>query len=155
VANPPRSTDLRNPSPSPITPNDWEWQRADDPRMEQGEANPFRRRFDRVALGFQLGGLTLGAAGCILGACMPSERPAAVVMSVLWWGIYLGCLGASLGALLALLTERAPVWPSRGPDGTSKPPTGADFDPTARKLLEPVPVRSNLLRKRTTADEQP
>jgi hypothetical protein len=60
-----------------------------------------------VSLGFWLGGISLGAAGCILGACMPYQRPVAVAMSVVWWGVYLGCFGASLGALLGLLTGRA------------------------------------------------
>jgi hypothetical protein len=153
LADTPRSTELQNPSPFPITSRNWEWQRADCPRTGQDEANPFRRRSDRVTLGFLAGGLALGTAGCILGACMPYARPVAVALSVLWWGLYLGCFGASLGALLALFTERTPVRPSRDPDGTGEPPTEADFDFPGRKLLEPVPVRSNLLRKRTTADK--
>ena len=146
----PRPTRLRNPSPFPITTSTWEWQRADYPRTGQGEANPFRRPFDRLTLGFRIGGLALGMAGCILGACMPYERPVAVAMSVLWWGLYLGCLGASLGALLALFTEWTRLRPSRGP---GEPPVGAESDAPARKLLEPVALPSNLLRKRTVADE--
>jgi hypothetical protein len=27
--------------------------------------------------------------GCILGFCMPYHHPVAVVISALWWGIYL------------------------------------------------------------------
>jgi hypothetical protein len=68
-----------------------------------------RRRFDRVAISFWLGGVGLGAAGCILGACMPYRYPVATVLSVLWWGIYFGCLGASLGALGALCLRRPPL----------------------------------------------
>jgi hypothetical protein len=153
VADTPRSTEVRKPPPFPIPPGTWEWQGAASPRTGPGDANPFRRPSDRVTLGFQLGGLALGAAGCLLGACLPDERPAAVALSVLWWGLYLGCLGAGLGALVALFTERAPVRPSRGPDGTGKLPTEADFDFPARTLLEPIAVPSNLLRKRTITDE--
>ena len=116
-------------------------------------ATSIRRRFDRVARGFLVGGLTAGAAGCVLGAGMPYERLVAVAMSVLWWGLYLGCLGASLGALLALCTQRTPVRPFRGLDDAGEPPTGADLDAIARELLEPIAVRSNRLRERTTADE--
>jgi len=148
-----RSTELRNPPPFPITPSNWEWQQADHPRTGTGDANPFRRRFDRVTFGFQVGGLALGTVGCLLGACMPYERPVAVALSVLWWGLYLGCLGASLVALLALFTERTPLRPFRGLDDAGAPPPGADLGAVARKLLEPIPVPSNRLRKRATADE--
>ena len=66
-------------------------------------------RFARSTIGFWLGGVLLGTGGCILGLCMPYHHPVAVVLSALWWGIYLGCFGASVGALIALFTERAPV----------------------------------------------
>jgi hypothetical protein len=56
------------------------------------------RGADRVAIGLFLGGVVLGTAGCILGACMPYRHPVGVTISILWWGIYLGCLGASIGA---------------------------------------------------------
>jgi len=49
------------------------------------------RRFDRITLGFWLGGVLLGTAGCLLGAAMPYHHPVARVISVLWWGIYCGC----------------------------------------------------------------
>jgi hypothetical protein len=153
VADTPRSTELRNPPPSPIPPSTWEEPGADPPRTGPGEANPFRRRFARVTLGFLVGGLALGTAGCLLGACMPYKRPAAVAMSVLWWGIYLYCFGASLGALLALFTEPTPLWPPRGPGGAGEPPSAADLDSIARTFLEPIPVRSDRLRKRTTGDD--
>src|SRR5215471_6137835 len=66
-------------------------------------------RLDRLTIGFWLGGGMLGMGGCILGVCMPYHHPVAVMISSLWWGIYLGCLGASVGALIASLTERAPA----------------------------------------------
>jgi hypothetical protein len=64
------------------------------------------RRFDRVSIGFWLGGAVLGTAGCILGACMPYHHPVGVAISVIWWGIYFGCFGASLGALVGLFTDK-------------------------------------------------
>ena len=64
------------------------------------------RRFDRVSIGFWLGGATLGTGGCILGACMPYHHPVAIAISVTWWGIYLGCFGASLGALFGSFTDK-------------------------------------------------
>jgi hypothetical protein len=48
---------------------------------------------------------------------MPYHHPVAVVLSALWWGIYLGCFGASVGALIAWFTERAPAPASRGVEG--------------------------------------
>jgi hypothetical protein len=50
-------------------------------------------RLDRLTIGFWLGGGVLGMGGCILGVCMPYHHPVAVMISALWWGIYLGCLG--------------------------------------------------------------
>jgi hypothetical protein len=52
-----------------------------------------------------LGASTLGAAGCILGGYMPYYRPVAIAISVMWWGTYFGCFGASLGGILALITR--------------------------------------------------
>ena len=79
------------------------------------------RRFDRVSVGFWLGGATLGTGGCILGGCMPYHHPVAMAISVIWWGIYLGCFGASIGALFGLFTHRAPS--SRRIDAVDRPPT--------------------------------
>ena len=66
------------------------------------------RRFDRVSFGFWLGGATFATGGCILGGCMPYTHAVAIAISMIWWGIYIGCFGASLGALLGLLTYGAP-----------------------------------------------
>jgi hypothetical protein len=57
-------------------------------------------------IGFWLGGGVVGTVGCILGVCMADLHGVALVISALWWGIYLGCLGASVGALLGLATAR-------------------------------------------------
>jgi hypothetical protein len=153
VADTPRATEFRSPAPFPSSTGHWEWQRADSPRTGPDAFNPFRLRLDRVTLGLRIGGLTAGAAGCLLGACLPYERSVAVALSVFWWGLYLGCFGASLGALLALGTQRTAARPSRFSDGTGRPLTAADFAFPARQLLEPIAVSPKPLRKRTTADE--
>jgi hypothetical protein len=60
------------------------------------------RRFDPIRVGFWLGGLSLGTVGCIVGASMPYHHPVAIAISAIWWGIYVGCFGASIGALIGL-----------------------------------------------------
>ena len=57
-----------------------------------------RARFNPVTLGFWLGGVALGAVGCLVGAALPHRYPVGAAVSILWWGIFLGCWGASLGA---------------------------------------------------------
>jgi hypothetical protein len=69
-------------------------------------------RFTRTTLGFWLGAGVLGPGGCILGVCMPYHHPVAVVFSALWWGIYVGCFGASIGALLGLWADQTPTPPT-------------------------------------------
>jgi hypothetical protein len=68
--------------------------------QKEAVASHSRRRFYAASLGFWLGGIFLGTVGCLLGACMPYHHQVAASMSVIWWGIYLGCLGASFGVLL-------------------------------------------------------
>jgi hypothetical protein len=126
MARTPRLTDLRNPPPAPITTGNGEWQRADGPHQGRPAANPCRRRFDRVVLGFWLGGVILGVGGCLFGASRPYQHPVGVAVSVLWWGIYCGCFGASIGALVGIWAEPTPASPSPGPDGAGKPPSGTD-----------------------------
>jgi hypothetical protein len=63
------------------------------------------RRFDRT-LGFWLGAVALGTVGCILGAHLAYPHWVAVTVSVLWWGIFLGCFGGSIGGLLGLWAEQ-------------------------------------------------
>jgi hypothetical protein len=81
-----------------------------------------RRRFDR-GVGAWLGGIVLGTGGCLFGASMPYQHPVGVVVSVLWWGLYLGCLGMSLGAVLGLWAEPGLVDPSQEADGAGEPQT--------------------------------
>jgi hypothetical protein len=65
-------------------------------------------RFRPRTLGFWLGGAGMATGGCLLGALMPYRHPVAVAISVLWWGIYFGCFGASVGALVGVFTNRPP-----------------------------------------------
>jgi hypothetical protein len=111
MLNAQQSTEPRNRTLSPLL-------------MTEEDRQRFHRRFDRVALGFWLGGAGVGTAGCIFGACLPNHHPVAVAVSVLWWGIYLGCLGASIGALFGLMTERHPPPPSRHRQGAGTAPVG-------------------------------
>jgi len=90
--------DPRNTRRPPASMGSWALQEAVRRRVGQTAPNAFRRRFDRITIGMFLGGLALGTAGCILGASMPYCHPVGVTISILWWGIYLGCLGASIGA---------------------------------------------------------
>jgi hypothetical protein len=95
----PHSKELRTLSSARLTAAEKAWQKP------VGSTNvPHRRRLDRNA-GFWLGGTVLGLAGAIVGGCMPYHHPVAVTISVLWWGIYLGCFGASIGALLGRCAE--------------------------------------------------
>jgi hypothetical protein len=87
-----------------------------------------RRRWSRITLGFWLGGILFGTAGCILGASLSYHHPVARVISVLWWGIYWGCLGASLGALPGLFLERSSARDTRAGQAAREPPTEAEND---------------------------
>jgi hypothetical protein len=68
-------------------------------------------------IGFWLGGGLLGTVGFILGVCMPYHHPVALAISALWWGIYLGCFGASIGALVGLVAGRNPSPPETDEPG--------------------------------------
>jgi hypothetical protein len=108
------ATDRQDPIPATIAVGNGEGTRAVG-----------RRRFSR-GTGFWLGGIVLGAGGCLFGASMPYHHPVGVVVSVLWWGLYCGCFGMSLGALLGLWAEQRPAFPSQRQDGAGKPPAAAN-----------------------------
>jgi hypothetical protein len=92
-------TKLANGPLSPIT-----VERLNKQPSEGPTANASRRGFKRT-LGFWFGGLIWGAGGCLFGASMPYQHPVGVAISIIWWGIYFGCFGTSLGALLGLWAE--------------------------------------------------
>ena len=117
--------------PAPATAGTGDWQSVVRPHGSRPAPDISRRQSGRATVGFWLGGVVLGAGGCILGACMPYHRPVAVIIGVLWWGTYLGCLGASLGALFGLLSNRTPACFSQGRAcvGNASPALGGQTTP--------------------------
>ena len=122
------------------------WTETTRTRRKQAVASP-SRRFDRVSIGFWLGGATLGTGGCILGGCMPYHHPVALAISVIWWGIFLGCFGASLGALFGLFTHCAPS--SGRTEAVGHPPT------EEHSINRSPPSYANVGRRRNMAQELP
>jgi hypothetical protein len=101
-------TDWRNAPNSTVTePNK-------DRRHEPGQHRQ-PRRSHLSTRAFWLGGVVLGLAGSIIGASVSYSHPVAVTTSALWWGVYLGCLGSSIGALLGLWIDRSPTPPEGVP----------------------------------------
>jgi hypothetical protein len=110
----PVSTKRRNPTHSPAPAGNEEGNRV------------VRRLWFNRTVGFWLGGIVLGTAGCIIGAAFPYEHPVAVTTSMLWWGIYVGSFGGGVGALMGVLLEGTAAAPSRESDGTAKPSSEGD-----------------------------
>src|SRR5262245_49951097 len=105
MVNKERSKDNQKPTLVPVIAKDEVRNRAAWVGGRQTVASLSRwRRFNRATIGFWLAGATSGIAGSIFGACMHYHHPAAIVISMIWWGIYLGCLGASIGALFGMFT---------------------------------------------------
>jgi hypothetical protein len=103
-----RLTEVRNPRPLSSTSENGN--PTFRPRVWQTARKAVCRRLGAVTVGFWLGGFALGIAGCSLGACLPHRQPVGAAISMLWWGVYLGCFGASIGALFGLWWDhtRAP-----------------------------------------------
>jgi hypothetical protein len=124
-----RPSDLRMPPSGPITSDIENRQRTAHPHGGRPGAEPTGKRFHRLTIGFWLGGLALGTGGCLLGACTPYRHPVGVTVSILWWGIYLGCLGASIGAgiggLFGRWWEQTPASPSHESDRGDEAPSPA------------------------------
>jgi hypothetical protein len=117
ASGPPTTESLEDRAPSTITCNPA----GGKAKQHRGPSAPgeralgslaLTRRFNPETIGFWLGGAGMGTGGCLLGALMPYPYPVAVAISVLWWGLYFGCVGASVGALVGVLTDRAPPRPS-------------------------------------------
>jgi hypothetical protein len=125
MARPSSIIDLRTPPPPPAAAGKEARPRAVRPHPPQQDLKPVRRRFGRT-IGFWLGAAVLGTAGCVFGGLMPYRHPVAVTVSVLWWGTYIGTLGAGIGALLGLCAEKTAARPSRGSPGAGNPYSGAD-----------------------------
>jgi hypothetical protein len=114
---------------------------AGDGKTDAGHRPWFHR-----AVGFWVGGIVLGTAGCIVGAAFPYQHPVAVTASILWWGIYIGTFGASVGALIGVLVESSAAARSRNSDARagSGPlqPAGAGGTPENQSGGEaPEPLR--------------
>jgi hypothetical protein len=104
-----------------------------------------RRWFDRT-LGFWLGAAILGTAGCIVGALMPYRHPTAVTISVCWWGIFFGCFGMNIGALLGLWAEQNPASRSQASNGAGQPRSGALRPAFQQATLARRTVRTEALK---------
>jgi hypothetical protein len=122
-----RSTEHRKPTPSPVNGGYEKTRRAVHPR------------FDVVAIGFWLGAVSLGIAGCTLGVFMSSSHPVGRVVSMIWWGLYGGSFGASIGALVGLFIQPTSPAGKRG-KGKSVPPNPATRGGTLFRHKSPPPL---------------
>jgi hypothetical protein len=106
--------------------------KAEPPRASRAPEEPalaslvHTRQLSPVTLGFWLGGAGMAIGGGLLGTMMPYRHPVAMALSVLWWGLYFGCFGASVGALVGVFTDREPTWPSRTSVGAGQAPTESE-----------------------------
>jgi hypothetical protein len=112
-----RPTYVPNPRPAPTTTENGEQPGTVCPRKWRPEADATRSRVNWVTIGFWLGALALSTGGCLIGASMPCRHPTGVTIAMVWWGGYLGCFGASIGAgvggLFGLWWDRPPASPPR------------------------------------------
>ena len=133
---PPATESLEERAPSTLTCNPAggkakQHQRLCAPREQARKSVVHTGPFTPVTIGFWLGAAGMGTGGCLLGALMPYRHPVAVALSVLWWGLYFGCFGASVGALVGVLTDRAPPRLSATGDGAGMVPTELGLDSRA------------------------
>jgi hypothetical protein len=127
MASAPRSTDLCNSLP-PATPGNGDRDATARPHSPK-PVDVARRRLNRE-LGALIGGLIFLGGGCLLGASMPYEHPVGVAVSILWWGIYAGCFGLCVGALLGLWADSTPPSPPPGAmEGNGAPAEAGDQTP--------------------------
>jgi hypothetical protein len=68
-----------------------DWQRT--ARAHTSQPGTYRCRFNPTTIGFWLGGLVLGIAGCIYAASLSYRHLVGAVVGLLWWAVYCGCLG--------------------------------------------------------------
>jgi hypothetical protein len=100
------STDRRTPSPVQTIEHMAESGWAFSTGMTQAWADVVRRRRDPITIGLFAGGLVLAAAGVTVAASYSYAHPVGLAVSMIWWGIYCGAFGASIGALPGLFTQR-------------------------------------------------
>jgi hypothetical protein len=114
--------DAESTNPPTVTTGSDDTRKIACPRQEWPDAKAARRSTNATNLGFWLGGAAVGTGGCFLGSWVPYTHPVAVASSAFWWGLYFGCFGASIGALLGDWIKRIlniPYKPSSGAVGTS------------------------------------
>ena len=101
------STDRRTPSTAPAIEYGAKSEWAVPTGMVQAGADVVRhRRWDPITIGMLAGGLVLAAVGVAVAASYSYAHQAGLAVSMIWWGIYCGALGASIGALPGLFTQR-------------------------------------------------
>jgi hypothetical protein len=64
-----------------------------------------RRKRDPITIGMLAGGLILGTVGVAVAVSYSYAHSAGLAISMIWWGVYFGALGASIGALPGLFTQ--------------------------------------------------
>ena len=140
---PPATESLEERAPSTITCNP----RGAKAKQHRGLSAPREQalgslahtgRFSPVIIGFWLGGAGIGIGGGLLGAVMPYRHPVAVALSVLWWGLYFVCFGASVGALVGVLTDRAPPRPAVRRERAEEVTTKLGLDSRAAQARSPA-----------------
>jgi hypothetical protein len=108
------STDRQTPSPAPAIEQRAENESAVPTDRVQARADAVRRRrWDPITIGMLAGGLVLAAVGVAVAASHSYAHPAARAASLIWWGIYCGAFGASIGALPGLFTQRIRLAPGQ------------------------------------------
>jgi hypothetical protein len=100
------------------------------------------RRFNRI-VGFWLGGFLLEVVGCLVGSCLPHHHRLVVTIGIHWWGFYLGCFGASLGALVGMWAEGSSAPPSPRQDSGDPEGTGSVVGPVSTAVAEGVCARGD------------
>jgi hypothetical protein len=130
------------------TPNSTVTELNEDRRHESGEHKK-PRRSKLTTRAFWLGGIVLSGVGSIIGASVSCCHPVAVSMSALWWGVYLGCLGSSIGTLLGLCIDRSSTLPEAVPVNKDMLLTRT---PTRWPRYVPLPKRGHQHRQLGTSD---
>ena len=101
------STDRRAPRTAPAIDRRDECECVVPAGMVQAGADVVRRRsWDPITIGMLAGGPVLAAVGVAVAASYSYTHPAGLAVSMIWWGIYCGAFGASIGALPGLFTQR-------------------------------------------------
>jgi hypothetical protein len=83
-----------------------------------------------VTVGACVGALGLEAVGVTVAASYSYRHSVGLVIGILWWAVYCGCLGVAIGALLGLLVQRPTTSSAPGLPGDHEPPVAeADVTP--------------------------